>query len=65
MIQDPFELDFCVTKAYNSYDWEDMCKITHEIICKWQGKEPANLLDIFDRNDSKIIQHGFARILQR
>jgi len=49
VIQDPFQLDFCVTDAYNSNDWKDMCEITHQIISNWHSAKPANLLDIFDK----------------
>ena len=53
VIQDPFQLDFCVTKAYQSDDWKDMCKVTHSIICL-QAK--ANLLDIFDKIERVKVQ---------
>ena len=51
-VQDPLELNFCVTGAYNTQAWRNHCKYVLRITSKWFDKKwwrykKENLMDIF------------------
>ena len=53
VVQDPFQLDFCVTKEYNTQTWRNHCKYVLRITSKWFDKnwwhsKKENLVDIFE-----------------
>ena len=57
VIQDPFQLDFCVTSAYNTQAWKNHCKYVSRSIFKGFDKNSRKekLADFFE-NIPKIVQ---------
>ena len=51
VIQDPFQLDFCVTSAYNTQAWKNHCKHVSKSISKGFAKNSRkeNLVDFFEK----------------
>ena len=56
VVQDPFQIDFCVTRVYNTQAWRNHCKFVLRTIwfdrtwsnSTWNCHERINLLDIFE-----------------
>ena len=49
VVQDPFQIDFCVTRAYNTQAWRNHCKFVLRTIWRpWRYHKRINLLDIFE-----------------
>ena len=55
VVQDPFQIDFCVTRAYNTQAWRNHCKFVLRTI--WFATKPefkTNKITWFDRYHKRI-----------
>ena len=65
VVQDPFELDFCVTKEYNTQKWRNHCKyflrITSELSDKNCSKTDK-LAEIFEKMPKKLRKNSHTNL---
>merc|ERR1712223_1425728 len=52
VVEDLFDTEFNVTRAYKSNAWKNCCKATYQVTSKWflpQFQMKANLIDLFGK----------------